>query len=650
MPAATLFGTSSSPAARRNLSSPSSQCPSPSYSVTTSSAAAAPSSSSSHLLQVDRVALLIDKCNSVNHLLQIHAALLRRGLNQHPVLNFKLQRSYSSFGRLDYSVSLFDRTDNPNVFLWTAIIHAHTQCGLSEQALLYYVQMLSQSIQPNAFTFSSVLRGCSLKSCRALHSQVIKFSFDSDLYVSTGLLDAYARGGDVMSAKQLFDSMPEKSLVSLTAMLTCYAKHGHIQEARVLFEEMEERDVVCWNVMVDGYAQHGYPKESLSLFRQMLAAKVKPNEITVLSILSSCGQLGSLESGRWLHSYTENNGIQINVRVGTALVDMYCKCGSLDDARKVFDKMHDKDVVAWNSIIMGYAIHGFSEEAFRMFDMMCSIGLQPTDITFIAILTACGHSGLVCKGWSFFNSMKNEYNIEPKIEHFGCMVNILGRAGQVREAYDLVRNMKIDPDPVLWGTLLWACRLHNEVSLGEEIAEFLVSYNLAGAGTYVLLSNIYAAAGNWDGVAKVRSLMKESGVEKEPGCSVIEVDNKVHEFLAGDLRHPKSKEIYLMLEEMNSWLEANGYTPQTGVVLHDLGERQKQLSLEVHSEKLAMAFGLISTRAGTTVKIVKNLRVCLDCHAVMKLISKITKRKIIMRDRNRFHHFENGSCSCGDFW
>lgn len=246
--------------------------------------------------------------------------------------------------------------------------------------------------------------------------------------------------------------------------------------------------------------------------------------------------------------------------------------------------------------------------------------------------------------------MKNEYNIEPKIEHFGCMVNILGRAGQVREAYDLVRNMKIDPDPVLWGTLLWACRLHNEVSLGEEIAEFLVSYNLAGAGTYVLLSNIYAAAGNWDGVAKVRSLMKESGVEKEPGCSVIEVDNKVHEFLAGDLRHPKSKEIYLMLEEINSWLEANGYTPQTDVVLHDLGERQKQLSLEVHSEKLAMAFGLISTRAGTTVKIVKNLRVCLDCHAVMKLISKITKRKIIMRDRNRFHHFENGSCSCGDFW
>ncbi|XP_028764210.1 pentatricopeptide repeat-containing protein ELI1, chloroplastic-like [Neltuma alba] len=648
MPATTLCATPSSPAAKKNWSSQSLQRTPPPSSVTHCSAAVS-SSSGSHFLQVDRVAFLIDKCKSINQLLQIHAALLRHGLNPHPILNFKLQRSYSAFGRLDYAVSLFDRTDNPNVFLWTAIIHAHTQCGLSEQALVYYAQMLSQSIQPNAFTFSSALRGCSLESCRALHSQVIKFRFDSDLYVTTGLLDAYARGGDVMSAKQLFDAMPEKSLVSLTAMLTCYAKHGQIEEARLLFEEMEEKDVVCWNVMIDGHAQHGYPRESLLLFRQMLGAKVKPNEITVLSILSSCGQLGSLEPGRWLHSYIENN-IQINVRVGTALIDMYCKCGSLDDARKVFDKMRDKDVVAWNSMIMGYAIHGFSEEAFRMFDTMCSIGLLPTDITFIAILTACGHSGLVSKGWSIFNSMKNEYEIEPKIEHFGCMVNILGRAGRLQEAYDLVRNMKIDPDPVLWGTLLWACRLHNEVSLGEEIAEFLMSHDLASSGTYVILSNIYAAAGNWDGVAKVRSLMKESGVEKEPGCSVIEVDNKVHEFLAGDLRHPKSKEIYLMLEEMNRWLEMNGYTPQTDVVLHDLGEQQKQLSLGVHSEKLAMAFGLISSRAGTTIKIVKNLRVCLDCHTVMKLMSKITKRKIIMRDRNRFHHFENGSCSCGDFW
>ncbi|TKY55660.1 Pentatricopeptide repeat-containing protein ELI1 [Spatholobus suberectus] len=602
--------------------------------------------------QVDNLTLLIDESKSINHLLQIHAALLRRGLERHPILNFKLQRSYSSLGHLHHSVALFHRTPSRNVFLWTAIINAHAHSGLCDQALSYYAQMLAHPVRPNAFTLSSLLKGCTLQPARAIHSHAAKLGFTSDLYVATGLVDAYARGGDVVSAQKLFDAMPERSLVSLTAMLTCYAKHGMLREARLLFEGMEVKDVVCWNVMIDGYAQHGYPNESLVLFRRMLGKKVRPNEITVLAVLSSCGQLGALESGRWVHSYVENNGVgvKVNVRVGTALVDMYCKCGSLEDARKVFDGIEGKDVVAWNSMIMGYGIHGFSDEALQLFHEMCCVGVRPSDVTFVAVLTACAHAGLVRKGWEVFDLMKDRYETEPKVEHYGCMVNLLGRAGRLKEAYDLVRSMEVEPDPVLWGTLLWACRIHNDVSLGEEIAEFLVSNDLASSGTYVLLSNMYAAARNWVGVAKVRSLMRGSGVEKEPGCSSIEVNNRVHEFLAGDLRHPRSKDIYLMLEEVNGWLKARGYTPKTDVVLHDIGDQQKEQSLEVHSEKLALAFGLISTSPGSEIKIVKNLRVCLDCHAVMKMMSKITGRKIMMRDRNRFHHFENGSCSCGDYW
>lgn len=494
------------------------------------------------------------------------------------------------------------------------------------------------------------MKTCPLRLGKALHSQTIKLGFDSDLYVRTGLVDVYARAGDVVSARQLFDTMPEKSLVSLTAMITCYAKRGEVEEARVLFDGMEERDVVCWNVMIDGYAQHGMPNEALLLFRKMLVAKIKPNELTVLSLLSACGQLGALESGRWLHSYIENNGIQVNTHVGTALIDMYSKCGSLEDACLVFDMIDEKDVVAWNSMIVGYAMHGFSRDALQLFHEMCRLSCQPTDITFIGVLSACAYAGLVSEGRAFFSSMKDEYGIEPKIEHYGCMVNLLSRAGQLEEAYEFVKNMKIDPDPVLWGTLLGACRLHGNITLGEEIAEFLLGQNLANSGTFILLSNIYAAAGNWDGVARVRTLMKHSGIQKEPGCSSIEVDNKVHEFLAGDRRSPRSKEIYMMIKEMNQWLTAHGYTPQIDTVLHDLGEREKEQSLEVHSEKLAIAFGLISTQPGTTIKIVKNLRVCSDCHAVTKLISKITGRKIVMRDRNRFHHFANGSCSCGDYW
>ncbi|KAK9285330.1 hypothetical protein L1049_024521 [Liquidambar formosana] len=603
-----------------------------------------------HLLPANRLAFLIDRSKTIDHILQLHAALIRHGHELNPILNFKLQRSYSTLGRLDYSISLFGQTHNPNVFFWTAIIHGHALRGLHNQALDFYVQMLTHGIEPNAFTFSSILKSCPLEPGKALHSHALKLGLDSDLYVRTGLVDVYARGGDVMSAQQLFDTMPEKSLVSLTAMITCYAKHGDLDGARLVFDGMEERDVVCWNVMIDGYAQHGRPNKALVLFQQMLAAKVKPNEVTVLSVLSACGQLGALESGRWVHSYIENNRIQFNVHVGTALVDMYSKCGSLDDARLVFNKINDKDVIAWNSMIVGFAMHGFSQHALQLFSEMCRLGFRPTDITFIGILSACAHAGLITEGWAFFNSMKNGYGIEPKVEHYGCMVNLLGRAGHLEEAYELVKSMKIEPDPVLWGTLLGACRLHGNIALGEEIAEFLVGQNLANSGTYILLSNIYATAGNWDGVGRMRSMMKDSGVEKEPGCSSIEVNNKVHEFLAGDLRHTKSKEIYMMLEEINGWIKAHGYTPQTNIVLHDIGEKQKEQSLEVHSEKLALAFGLISTQPGTTIKIVKNLRVCSDCHAVTKLISKITGRKIVMRDRNRFHHFVNGSCSCGDYW
>ncbi|KAJ8769368.1 hypothetical protein K2173_002572 [Erythroxylum novogranatense] len=594
--------------------------------------------------------VLIDKSKSVNHFHQIHAFIYRHNLHDHHIIIFKLQRSYSSLGHLHRSLTLFNQTPNPDVFFYSSIIHAHTLKNLHSQALLFYVQMLTQGITPNAFTISSILKSCPLQPAQLIHGHAIKFGFDSQLYVRTCLVDVYARGGDVWAARKLFDVMPERSLVSMTTMMACYANYGMIGEARVLFDELEERDIVCWNVMIDGYTQHGFQNEGLRLFRRMLKAKVRPNQVTVVAVLSACGQIGALDSGRWVHAYIVNNRIEINVYVGTALIDMYSKCGSLEDARLVFERIDNKDVVAWNAMIGGYTMHGFGQDALHLYKKMTGLGFKPTDITFIGVLSACAHTGLLKEGWSFFHLMKDKYGIEPKVEHYGCIVNLLGRAGHVEEAFEVVKNMKIEQDSVLWGTLLGACRLHGNMSLGEKIAEFLVDRGVADSGTYILLSNIYAAARDWVGVARVRTLMIKEGVEKEHGCSSIEVNNKVHEFIAGDMRHPKSEEIYTMLEDMNDWLKDHGYSPQTDVVLHDLGEEQKKQSLEVHSEKLAIAFGLISTKPGATIRIVKNLRVCPDCHAVIKLISKISCRKIVMRDRNRFHHFENGSCSCGDYW
>ncbi|XP_009622457.1 pentatricopeptide repeat-containing protein ELI1, chloroplastic [Nicotiana tomentosiformis] len=603
----------------------------------------------SHRPSPDKIKFLIDKSKSIRQILQIHAFLIRYGLESDPILNFKLQKSYSSLGHLKHSVSVFKHTQSPTVFSYSAIIHSHVISDLYEKAFVLYIQMLTQNIEPNAFTFSSILKACPLESGKALHCQALKLGCECDTYVRTALVDVYARGNDIVSARNLFDTMAERSLVSLTTMITGYAKNGHVQEARVLFDGMEERDVVCWNAMIDGYIQHGGPNEALVLFRQMLLSKVKPNEVTVVAALSACAQVGVLESGRWIHAYVESNRIQVNKHVGTALIDMYSKSGSLEDARMVFDQMKYKDVITWNSMIVGYAMHGLSLEALQLLNEMCKLGLHPTDITFIGILSACANAGLVAEGWDYFRLME-KYRIEPKIEHCGCMVNLLGRAGQLEEAYEFVKSMKIESDPILWGTLLTACRIHGDIRLAEKIMEFLVEQDRATSGTYVLLSNIYAAVGDWDAVAKVRALMKSSGVDKEPGCSSIEVNNKIHEFLAGDMKHPKSKEIYAMLEEMNKWFEAHGYMPQTDVVLHNLGEVEKQKSLAVHSERLAIAYGLISTQPGTTIKIAKNLRVCPDCHSVTKLISKITGRKIIVRDRNRFHHFAEGSCSCGDFW
>ncbi|KAK4840832.1 hypothetical protein QYF36_019220 [Acer negundo] len=301
----------------------------------------------------DKLAVVISNSKSTTQLDRIHAALYRHNLlHQQPILNFHLLRAYSSLDRLDYSVTLFNQTHNPNIFLYTAIIHCHAQHNLHEQALLYYSQMLARNIEPNAFTFSSILKSCPLKPGIAIHSHTIKFGLDKDLYVRTCLVDVYARGGDVLSAQKLFDNMSERNLVSITTMLSCYTKHGDIAAARLLFDGMQEKDVVCWNVMIDGYTQHGLPNEALVLFRRMLAARVKPNEITVVAVLSACGQIGALESG--------------------------------------------------------YAIHGSSKDALQLFNEMCGIGVRPTHITFIGILNACAHAGLVNEGWRLFNSMQDD--------------------------------------------------------------------------------------------------------------------------------------------------------------------------------------------------------------------------------------------------
>jgi pentatricopeptide repeat protein len=615
------------------------------------------------VLTADRAAALLAGCASARRASELHAAAVRAGVDQDKAVDFRLQRAYAASGRLDLAVALLRRTPDPTAVFYTSAIHAHSSRGLHHAALALLSEMLlSHGLLPTAHTLSASLPACGgLAVGRALHGYAVKLALSGEPYVATALLGMYARAGDAAAARVLFDGMqPDPHVVSVTAMLTCYAKMGLLDDARSLFDGLPSKDLICWNAMMDGYTQHGRPSEALRLFRRMLRSGVEPDEVSVVLALSAVAQLGTAESGRWLHSFVTNSSsrrVRLNARVGTALIDMYYKCGSLEDAVAVFGDLGagDRDIVAWNAMVNGYAMHGHSREALAAFGQLRAQGLWPTDITFIGVLNACSHSGLVDEGRELFRSMAEEYGIEPKVEHYGCMVDLLGRAGRVEEAFELVQSMtRTKPDAVMWASLLAACRVHKNMELGQRIADHLVANGLANSGTYVLLSNMYAAAGNWREVGRVRAMMRASGIQKEPGCSAVEVGRRVVEFVAGDRSHPRAAEIYAKLEEVNGMARARGHVPRTELVLHDLDDDDdtaaKEQALAVHSEKLALAFGLISTPPGTAIKIVKNLRACADCHAVLKLVSEVTGRKIVFRDRNRFHHFVDGSCTCGDYW
>lgn len=382
----------------------------------------------------------------------------------------------------------------------------------------------------------------------------------------------------------------------------------------------------------------------------MQLADVKPNSVTLVSVLLACAHLASQKQCKLIHGYIIKGGFNSNLVIVTALIDTYANCGILEVAHQLFDQMSEKNVVSWSAMIAAYGMHGLGEEAISLFHQMQMTGILPNHITFVSLLSACSYSGLVLEGRQYFNSMVQYYCIVPRVVHYACMVDLLGRAGHLHEAWDLIKTMPLEPGASVWGALLGACRVHCNIELGQYAAEQLFELEPKNAGCYVLLANIYAAAGRWEDVARVRTMMKDRAVKKTPGYSCTEVNNRVHAFVMGDRSHPQSKEIYEMLETLERKMEAVGYVPDTNFVLHDVEEEVKESMLSTHSEKLALAFGLISTSPGTPLWITKNLRICGNCHSVTKLISKIAMREIYMRDANRFHYFKDGMCSCKDYW
>lgn len=483
--------------------------------------------------------------------------------------------------------------------------------------------MLDRGITPNKYTYPFVLKSFSAELAllpgKTIHGHAVKTGLASDPYVRSSLITLYSICGAVVDALKMFDQMPD-------------------------------RNVVCWSAMISGLVREGRFSEALGLFNEFQVVGLEPNESILVGLLTASAHLGALEQGKWVHMYIERNGVPLSINLGTALINLYCKCGVVEEAWKVFSKMARKNALSWTALISGLAINGMGRRALDMYKEMLRVGIRPDSVTFIAVLTACSHEGLVEDARKCFDAMRSEYRLVPKVEHYGCMVDVLGRAGLLDEALDFIKTMPIEPDMVLWRALLSACSVHKNVEMGEFVGKFLIERDPLYDGNYILLSNIYSQAKRWADAIRVRNIMKQRGVKKCPGCSMIEVNGIVYEFFVGDKSDPRFEELRPMLDEMARRLRSAGYVPNTSEVLLDMDEDKKREVLCYHSEKLAIAFGLLNIDSTMPIRIVKNLRACVDCHSATKIISKVFNREIIVRDRLRFHHFKDGACSCQDYW
>ncbi|XP_043704964.1 putative pentatricopeptide repeat-containing protein At1g69350, mitochondrial [Telopea speciosissima] len=551
----------------------------------------------------------------------VFGSIIRQGIDPNfDVVGPALIDMYASCGRLGDSQKVFDAIQEKQIVSWNSLITVYARNGFSEEALRLFIQLLAQGLFPDSFTLASSLSACGnvsfLRLGDQIHCHIARTGFDSNEYVQNSLIDMYSKCGSVSTAYKIFSNIQRKSIVT-------------------------------WNSMVGGFAQNGYSVEAIGLFDCMHSKGLSMDKVTFLNVIQACSQLGYLEKGKWIHHKLIIYGVEKDSHVETALTDMYAKCGDLQMAQRVFDDMLDGTVVSWSAMIGGYGMHGHIDSAISLFTKMVDSAIKPNEITFMNILSACSHAGSVEKGKSYFNLIR-DFGMEPSLDHYACMVDLLSRAGDFDGAFGFIKSMPVPANASIWGALLNGCRIHHRIDLIRSIEENLLDLEKFNSGHYILLSNIYAEEEKWDEFGKVRSIMKHVGLRKVPGYSTIEINRRIYRFGAGDTFHPQTKEIYRSLENLITLAQEQGYLLDAAIHGTSLGPRSN--NVKSHSEKLAIAFGVISSAAGTTIRISKNLRVCVDCHIFAKFVSKITGREIIMRDLNRFHHLINGSCSCRDYW
>ncbi|XVF72072.1 hypothetical protein PTKIN_Ptkin12aG0092000 [Pterospermum kingtungense] len=568
-----------------------------------------------------------------NHLLNMYCKFgnLEAALSLYNVMLWKknimscniLIKGHLQVGDLEGARNLFDEMPARNVATWNAVVAGYIQSEFNEEGLWLFRKMHVSGFTPDDFTLSSVLRGCAgLKALfvgRQVHSCVMKCGFEFHLIVGSSLAHMYMKCGSLGEGEKVIKSMPI-------------------------------RNSVAWNTLIAGNSQNGQSESVLDLYNMMKMAGFRPDKITFVSVLSACSDLATLEQGQQIHADVIKTGASSVVGVISSLISTYSRCGCLEDSIKVFLECEEADLVSWSSMIAAYGFHGRGVEAVKLFEQMEQQELEPNEVTFLSLLYACSHSGLKNKGLEFFNLMTEKYGIKPSVQHYTCIVDLLGRSGCLDEAEAMIRSMPVKEDAIVWKTLLSACKIHKNTDMAKRIAEEVLKLDPQDSASYVLLANIHASAKKWQDVSEVRKAMRDRQVKKEPGVSWLEIKHQVHQFCVSDKVHPEAEKIDLYLKELTTEMKVHGYVPDTGSVLHDMDNEEKEYSLCHHSEKMAIAYALMNTPASAPIRVMKNLRICSDCHVAIKIISEIKNRKIIVRDASRFHHFKDGKCSCRDYW
>lgn len=554
---------------------------------------------------------------------QCHGCFLKYGLISHEFVRNTLVYMYSSCSGTGEIIRLLDDHPYYDLLAYNSALSGFLEYGALKEGLHVLRRMANEDLVWDSFTYMSSLTLCSnlrdLNLARQIHNRVVRVGFNCDDHVRGALINMYGKCGQVLYAQRVYDNTHSQNIVVNTSIMDAYFQNKSFEEALNLFAKMETREV-------------------------------PPNEFTFAVVLNSIAELSLLKHGDLLHGLVVKSGFRNHVMVGNALVNMYAKSGSIEDARKAFSGMTFRDTISWNTMICGLTHHGLGKEALEAFDKMMIAGEFPNRITFIGILQACSHIGFVEQGLYYFNQLMKQFGVQPDLRHYTCIVGLLSKAGLFEDAENFMRTAPIEWDVVAWRALLNACYVCRNYSLGKQVAEFAIEMHPNDSGIYILLSNIHAKLKEWEGVARVRSLMKKRQVKKEPGVSWIGIRNQTHVFLSEENQHPEILLINAKVKDILSKIRPLGYSPDVAGVFHDVDEEQRENNLSHHSEKLAVAYGLMKTPENSPLYVTKNVRICYDCHSAIKLISRLSNRLIVVRDSNRFHHFRDGQCSCCDYW